>query len=152
MNRPTCPLSPARGCPPQVAAAATARPMHAEAAAGRQRKQSAGTRARRIAGCLWLGSALAASARFPQTKGGTMKVIASGPPGTDGMTLLVAANNVATINPFVFSKLKYSFADDQITVRHFGGGYVLVANRPATTARHGSASARRAGRGARRST
>ncbi|HOW48189.1 MAG TPA: hypothetical protein P5163_14035 [Rubrivivax sp.] len=81
-----------------------------------------------------------------------MKVIASGPPGTDGMTLLVAANNVATINPFVFSKLKYSFADDQITVRHFSGGYVQVANRPATTARHGSASSRRAGRRARRST
>lgn len=135
-------------------------------------KRSAGTRARRIARWLLLGSALAASASFAQTKGGTMKVIASGPPGTavdviarslaaslstslgvtavvenkvgaagniatesvalapaDGMTLLVAANNVATINPFVFSKLKYSFADDLITVGHLGGGgYVLVAN------------------------
>ena len=47
----------------------------------------------------------------------------------DGMTLLIAANNVATINPFVFSKLKYNFADDLIPVGHLGGGgYILVAN------------------------
>lgn len=128
--------------------------------------------AARVTRWVLLASILASSISFAQTKGGTMKVIASGPAGTavdmiarslgtylstslgvtaivdnkvgaggniaaesaamspaDGMTLLVAANNVATINPFVFSKLKYSFADDLIPVGHLGGGgYILVAN------------------------
>lgn len=129
-------------------------------------------RASRVTRWVLLASILATPVSFAQTKGGTMKVIASGPAGTavdmiarslgthlstslgvtavvdnkvgaggniaaesaalspaDGMTLLVAANNVATINPFVFSKLKYSFADDLIPVGHLGGGgYILVGN------------------------
>lgn len=117
-------------------------------------------------------TAFVTSAGFAQTRGGTMKLIASGPPGTavdvlarslathlgsslgvttivenkvgvggniaaesaamappDGMTLLVTPSNVATINPFVYSKLRYSFADDFIPVGHLGGGgYILVVN------------------------
>ncbi len=130
------------------------------------------SRASRVTRWVLLASMLTASVSFSQTKGGTLKVIASGPAGTavdvfarslgtslsaslgvtavvdnkvgaggniaaesaatspaDGMTLLVAANNVATINPFVYSKLKYSFAGDLIPVGHLGGGgYILVAN------------------------
>ncbi len=142
------------------------------AATSHFKRKTIATQMRGVTLCVLLASMVAAPVSFAQTKGGTMKLIASGPAGTaidviarslgtylsaslgvtsmvdnkvgaggniaaesaamspgDGMTLLIAANNVATINPFVFSKLKYNFADDLIPVGHLGGGgYILVAN------------------------
>ncbi len=149
----------------RVGAASTTWPLHSDAQAVPRKAMFSNCRATRLARWILLASAFATSVSFAQTKGGTMKVVASGPPGTavdviarslatylssslgvtavvdnkvgaggniaagsaamsppDGMTLLVAANNVATINPFVFSKLKYSFEDDLIPVGHLGGG------------------------------
>jgi hypothetical protein len=90
-RRTSCFLAPGR--PIQAAAQTTAPSLRARQSSGRRRPRAPATQARRIAHWLLLASALATSASFAQTRGGTMKLVATAPPGT---AVDVIARSLAT--------------------------------------------------------